>query len=233
MKNPKRCHSYPLALPIIVALVGTACATTTPVELSNARAAYRRASDGPAAQHNPADLHKAKTALDEAEHNFIEEKNSKKTVDLAYIAQRTAQIAEARAATAVASKSSANAKLELGATQEAMTKTAQGALASSREQLGAAERAQAQQATQAGADRAAREQADQQRGGFGAEGCRRRPQDKGGQRRAGKAGGEGGRAGPGHYALGQRPVSIQRCHLDAGRSDPSRSGGRCPGGQGA
>ena len=160
MKNPKRCHSYPLALPIIVALVGTACATTTPVELSNARAAYRRASEGPAAQHTPADLHKAKTALDEAEHNFLEEKSSKKTVDLAYIAERTAQIAEARAATAIASKSSANAKQELGATQEAMTKTAQGALASSREQLGAAERAQAQQATQAGADRAAREEAD-------------------------------------------------------------------------
>ena len=160
MKTTKRCYSHPLAVPIMLALVGTACATATPVELSNARTAYRRASEGPAAQHTPSDLHKAKTALDAAEHNFLQEKDSKKTVDLAYIAERTAQIAEARAATAIAAQSGSSAKQELGATQEAMTRTAQGALASTREQLGAAERAHAQQANQAGADRAAREEAD-------------------------------------------------------------------------
>ena len=147
-------------LPFIFALVTAACATTTPVELSNARTAYRRASEGPASQHTPSDLHKAKTALDQAEHNFLLEKDTKKTVDLAYIAERTAQIAEARAAIAIAAKSGSSAKQELGATQEEMAKRAQGALATSREQLATAERAHAQQSQQAGADRAAREEAD-------------------------------------------------------------------------
>jgi outer membrane protein OmpA-like peptidoglycan-associated protein len=160
MNTSKRRRSLSVALPILVALAGAACATTTPVELTNARAAYQRASTGPAAQYNPSDVHKAKSALDQAEHNFLEEQGSRKTVDLAYIAERTAQIAEARAATAIAAKSGSSAKEELGATQEQMTKTAQGALANTRELLGTAERAHAQQAQQAGIDRAAREEAD-------------------------------------------------------------------------
>jgi outer membrane protein OmpA-like peptidoglycan-associated protein len=160
MKNTMRIQSHSLALPLFVGLAWAACATTTPVELSNARAAYQRASTGPAAQYTPSDLHKAKGALDQAEHNFLEEKSSKKTIDLAYIAERSAQIAEARAATAMAAKSTSSAKQELGTTQEEMTRTAQGALANSREQLAIAERAHAQQAQQAGVDRAARDEAD-------------------------------------------------------------------------
>ena len=156
MKTNRRSYAQPLALPIALALLGAGCATTTPVELSNARTAYQRASVGPAAQHTPTDLHKAKTALDRAEHSFLQEKGSKKTVDLAYIAERTAQIAEARAVTAIAAKSSAQAKQELGTTQEDMTRRAQGALASTKEQLGAAERAHAKQAQLTGeADRKA------------------------------------------------------------------------------
>jgi outer membrane protein OmpA-like peptidoglycan-associated protein len=160
MKNTNRRQSHRLALPIIFTLVGAACATATPVELTNARAAYLRASQGPAAQHTPTDLHKAKTALDQAEHSFVVDDDSKKTVDLAYIAERTAQIAEARAVTAIAAKSGSDAKQELGATQEAMARNAQGALAKSREQLGEAERGQAAQAQQAATERAAREEAD-------------------------------------------------------------------------
>ena len=146
MKTIKFSHAHSLALPFALSLMGAACATTTPMELSNARAAYERASVGPAAQYTPTDLHKAKTALDQAEHSFLQDKGSKKTIDLAYIAERTAQIAEARAATAIAAKSTSQAKQELGTTQESMTRRAQGELANTREQLGVAERAHAKQA---------------------------------------------------------------------------------------
>jgi outer membrane protein OmpA-like peptidoglycan-associated protein len=122
--------------------------------------AYTRASTGPAAQHTPADLHKARTALDVAEQSFAQEEGTQKTIDLAYIAERTAQLAEARAETVMAEKKTAGAKQELGATQAQIAKETQGALARTREQLGAAERGQAKQAELAGTERAAREEAD-------------------------------------------------------------------------
>lgn len=149
-----------LALPAFLALTVGACATTTPPELTSARAAYLRASTGPAAEHTPSDLHKAKTALDQAEQSFVEDENVQKTKDLAYIAERSAQIAEAHAQTAIAEKSGSTAKLEAGATQAAMAKKTEGALAKTREQLSEAERSHAQLTAQAGVDRAAREEAD-------------------------------------------------------------------------
>ena len=89
--------------------VAIGCATAPPVELINARTAYARASSGPAAQLAPADLHKARLALDQAERALSDEKNLAKAVDFAYIAERTAQIAEAHAQTALAEKVTAKA----------------------------------------------------------------------------------------------------------------------------
>src|SRR3954463_10747505 len=145
------------ALPLFAAMFATACATATPVELSNARLAYVRASTGPAATMTPADLHQAKSALDLAEKNFAEEEGSQKTKDLAYVAERTAQIAEARAQLAIAEKSSAKAKQDFGNVQGQINKDIQGKLASAREQLGEAERSQAKQGQIAKDERAARE----------------------------------------------------------------------------
>src|SRR3954468_21929783 len=105
------------AMPLVGAMLATACATSTPVQLNNARLAYGRASNGPAATMTPADLHQAKTALELAEKNFAEEQGSQKTIDLAYIAERTAQLAEARAQIAIAEKSSAKAKQDYGNVQ--------------------------------------------------------------------------------------------------------------------
>jgi outer membrane protein OmpA-like peptidoglycan-associated protein len=149
-----------LAMTIAGALLATACATSMPVELSNARVAYGRASTGPAAQLVPTDVHKAKVALDLAESAYAEEHSSQKAIDLAYIAERTAQIAEAHAATATSEKATSKATREFGDRQGEMVKTTQGALAKSREQLGEAERGQAQQAQLAGTERIAREEAD-------------------------------------------------------------------------
>jgi outer membrane protein OmpA-like peptidoglycan-associated protein len=76
---------------------GMACATASPPsDLLQARNSYQRASQGPAATHNPADVHTAKLALEAAEHSFIEDGATQKTVDLAYVADRRARIAEVR-----------------------------------------------------------------------------------------------------------------------------------------
>src|SRR5436309_12942204 len=90
---------------LAVAAVGAAgCATMPPVELIQARTAFNRASFGPAAQLALADLRKASLALDQAERAFADEKKLPKTVDLAYIAERTAHIAEAHAQPALTEK---------------------------------------------------------------------------------------------------------------------------------
>jgi hypothetical protein len=75
----------------VVVAVAAGCATSPPAELIQARTALNRASFGPAAQLAPADLHKASLALDLAERAFADERNLSKAVDLAYIAERTAQ----------------------------------------------------------------------------------------------------------------------------------------------
>src|SRR5664280_703574 len=90
------------------------CATMPPNELVNARSAYRIASEGPAAQLAPVELHKAQEALNLAEQSFLKESDSYKTKDLAYAAQRKAEKAEAVGALAAnkASKDNANANFQ-------------------------------------------------------------------------------------------------------------------------
>src|ERR1700729_2655395 len=94
-----------------MAFIAAGCATATPgVELVNARASYARASNGPAAQLMPAEVHKAKIVLDAAETSFVDEKNSSKTIDLAYIADLTIQTVEAQARTVGSTQTIAKAK---------------------------------------------------------------------------------------------------------------------------
>jgi outer membrane protein OmpA-like peptidoglycan-associated protein len=98
-----------LILVTFVALIA-GCATVTPKELVNARSAYRNASEGPAEQLAPAELHKAHEALVLAEQSFLKEPDSYKTKDLAYVAQRKSEQAGALGAMAAdkASKDKAN-----------------------------------------------------------------------------------------------------------------------------
>jgi outer membrane protein OmpA-like peptidoglycan-associated protein len=162
MTNSTRILSTPLrALPVILSVLVAACATTTPVELTNARTAYTRASSGPAAQLAPADLHKAKSILDQAEQTFAHEKDMQKTIDLAYIAERSAQIAEAHAETALAEKKTSKATEDLGTKQAEIATKTQSDLTLTRTQLAESERGQAQQAQQTGVEHAARQAAEQ------------------------------------------------------------------------
>ncbi len=66
-----------------------------PKELIDARAAYSRASSGPAARFDVADVQSAKTSLDRAEQWNAENPKAPETSTQSYLALRRAQLAEA------------------------------------------------------------------------------------------------------------------------------------------
>ena len=111
------------------------CAATVPRELATARIAYQRASDGPAAQWTPAELHKAHEALGQAEQSFASDPDSFRTRDLAYVAERKAQMAEALANIAVEDANKKQASRDLDALQSGIVQQSQRELSRSRAQL--------------------------------------------------------------------------------------------------
>jgi outer membrane protein OmpA-like peptidoglycan-associated protein len=118
----------------------SACATTVPIELVDAREAYRRASVGTAGQAAPAELHVANVALAEAEQSFQNDPDSYRTRDLAYIAQRKAQLAEATASIAIQKQKEAQAKNDFQATQGKVVAKTKQDLNQTRSALAASER---------------------------------------------------------------------------------------------
>jgi outer membrane protein OmpA-like peptidoglycan-associated protein len=84
---------------IASSLLWLGCAESVPKELVDARGAYDRASHGPAQDLTPADVHVARTSLEDAELAFDDEGDSQRTRDLAYVAMRRAEIAESKART--------------------------------------------------------------------------------------------------------------------------------------
>ena len=80
------------------------CPPKVPQELQEARAAYGHAAAGPSVEVAPAALHTAKVALADAEDAFKAAPHNYHTRDLAYVAARKAQLADALASTAVAEK---------------------------------------------------------------------------------------------------------------------------------
>lgn len=102
-------------LPLVtLAALFAGCATVAPDELVRARSAYQFASEGPAHQLAPAELHKAQEALNLAEQSFKKDSDSYQTKDLAYIAERKSQQAGALGyiAAAKASKENSNAAFQ-------------------------------------------------------------------------------------------------------------------------
>jgi outer membrane protein OmpA-like peptidoglycan-associated protein len=91
-------------------LVLAGCSTAQPPrELLSARSAYARASSGPAAAVVPDEIHKAQVALDLAERSFTAEPESAATRDLSYVAERKAQLAEAKGQIVIAGQDRAGA----------------------------------------------------------------------------------------------------------------------------
>lgn len=125
---------------LLLGSLASGCASSPPKELKDARAAYRGASEGPAATSNPAQLHTAQQALNLAEKTFDEEGDSAATRDRSYVAMRKAQLADTQARI-----NDSRAKLEqlqksAGQAQVAKLQATQGQLQQSQSQLQEAER---------------------------------------------------------------------------------------------
>ena len=116
------------------------CAATVPSELVNARQAYLHASEGPAAELAPADLHKAQVALEKAEKSFKKDSDSYLTRDLAYVAQRKAEMAVAQATIATAQKSAAKSEKDFLVTQGNILQEKKEDLTQARAELASAEK---------------------------------------------------------------------------------------------
>jgi outer membrane protein OmpA-like peptidoglycan-associated protein len=150
-------------------LVAIGCASApTPPELSDARSAYLKAEQGIAPQLRPDQLHEAKVALDRAERSYADDPGAQKTRDLAYVAQRRAEIAEVQARDAKAAQDKMQAeqdvqrftqsqlsqtKQQLNAAGQQLTGTAQ-QLAGTQQQLATEQQARAE------ADKRARDAMD-------------------------------------------------------------------------
>ena len=78
-----------------------ACATAPPAELVSARTGYAKLVASPEGKAAPVEMHKAKVALDLAEQSFASD-DQPETRDLAYVAERKVQTAEAAGSIALA-----------------------------------------------------------------------------------------------------------------------------------
>lgn len=114
------------------------CASTPPQELVDARAAYKRAASGPAAELNPAQLHVAKQTLALAEQAFDDEGQSFRARDRAYVAMRKAQLAEVQARTLQAERESAQWRHQAEVSEQRMLARARQQASRAKEELSAA-----------------------------------------------------------------------------------------------
>jgi outer membrane protein OmpA-like peptidoglycan-associated protein len=102
------------------------CGASTPTkELQDARAAYKDAAQGKAAELVPDKLLSAKQALDRAETAHNDDSGSVQEKSLAYVAQRMAELAVALAGQAQAQKDVVDAERQYDEAQESMRKQAQ------------------------------------------------------------------------------------------------------------
>lgn len=96
-----------IVLTVLSCAAFAGCASHPPRELISARDAYHDAESGPAKDTAPAELKEAEDALRRAERAYDDDGASRETKDLAYIAERRAQIA-----TAIAERRQAEADTE-------------------------------------------------------------------------------------------------------------------------
>ncbi len=134
--------------------LAAACTPVVPPELANARRAYEQASRGPASQAAPAELHKAKESLDEAERAFDNSPKAQKTRDLAYIAERKAELADAIGA-------GEKAKQARNANEQDFVKTQSQVIGQARGEIARNKEAMAAQSQALGSERQARSAAEQ------------------------------------------------------------------------
>ncbi len=117
------------------ALLLACAAHTAPRELVDARAAYQHAASTHAATLVPAELHIAKVSLDRAEPKFADDPESRDVADIAYVAMRKAQRAEALGNAAAANDARRSSENERTKTQAQIIDKQQGQLASANDQI--------------------------------------------------------------------------------------------------
>lgn len=128
-----RKHTFLQHLLVLGALAG--CATAITPELRDARAAFARANSGEAPQLVPAELHKAHEALEQAESAFRKDPDGYHAKDLAYVAQRKAEMAEAMANIAEQATAKAKADKDYLATTDQMMHQTKDQLKQTQDQL--------------------------------------------------------------------------------------------------
>jgi outer membrane protein OmpA-like peptidoglycan-associated protein len=136
------------------------CATAPPPDLMSARTAYTRAEASANGKAAPVELHKARVALDAAEQEFSASADSEATRDLAYVAERKAETAEAAGSIALAEGQRQAAQAAYEKKQAQLFEGAKSDLGKTKEQLAEAGRAQQKMATDLNAERSARSEAD-------------------------------------------------------------------------
>jgi outer membrane protein OmpA-like peptidoglycan-associated protein len=144
---------------VVVAISG--CATgPAPKELVDARAAYSKAQSGEAGKLTPAQVHEAKVSLDAAERAYLDDSESARTRDLAYVAQRKSEWAEAQGNAASASAQRDAAQKELASLTQSNLARAQQGLQAAKGELAQNKQALNMTAEQLAAEKKAREAAE-------------------------------------------------------------------------
>jgi|HubBroStandDraft_2_1064218.scaffolds.fasta_scaffold65785_2 outer membrane protein OmpA-like peptidoglycan-associated protein len=125
-----------VSLLAVTSVLAVACSTTpAPKDLMDARAAYEGAANGPAAQLDPAGLHVAREELAAAERSFSNDGDSFRTRDLAYVAIRKAQLADATARATEFGQKVNMAEHQVQLTQAEQAATTKSLLSSTQAQL--------------------------------------------------------------------------------------------------
>lgn len=135
------------------------CSSTVPSALTSARNSYQQASAGPAARWSPAELHKAKVALTEAEDAYADDADEYRVQDLAYVAQRKAEMAEVYASIAMEQKDKASLVSELQQDQSEIMKEQAADLSQAKVDLAASEQSGQAKSAQIAAEQTARRDA--------------------------------------------------------------------------
>jgi outer membrane protein OmpA-like peptidoglycan-associated protein len=148
---------------LVLLLAGfVGCASTPPpTELVNARRAYQEAQTSPAGSLMPAEVLTAKQSLDRAERAFEDDPEAQEVRDLAYIAQRKAQRAQALGSLTYASRQIEQARRDYMATQANLQQMTSAELSSVRQQHAQDQQRLAMSKEQIEAERTARLQAEQ------------------------------------------------------------------------
>jgi outer membrane protein OmpA-like peptidoglycan-associated protein len=139
---------------VAVAVVACGGERIPPKQLVDARSEFQQAKGGLAMQLDPTDVHVADLALQQAEQAWSSEPDDPNTLDLAVVAQRKAQIAEAEAAFLKAQQDADQAKQQLDATMSTQLQATRGKLNQTQQTLSQ---------TQADLQRKQQEAAEQQK----------------------------------------------------------------------